>query len=261
MSRSTWTRTALQSEFRPYEDSVCRLVDGRRVVSSMKLVGNPTDQAEFGNDIEPTKPRIPKKCRHPASMLFSPFRHEPCPGSSRIRRADPGAGVRLGTDHIETDIAKMAFYRTLILSGNPEIHSRRCLRGIQHSRHRYLRFFQSIPPRENPPLIMTVGRTGQIIRLAKIPRMPPARPERRSPSWRRSAMPTRARTPPLPPVARSRSQVLNPPIPARQGPARGSAGHMRASAAYTQIGRRVFASDPRIRDMNWSGPMTGPAIA
>lgn len=120
MSLATWTPAALSSELRRYKQNVWRLVEAQHKVSTFKLADSLEDQALLEQLIETTKPPVPPECRDLHFLLSTPFRYDaPYPIGSRFRQAGKTPGVFYASEHCETAIAEIAFYRLLFFAESP----------------------------------------------------------------------------------------------------------------------------------------------
>ncbi len=119
MSLPTLTPAGLQSELRPYERRVWRVVEGQHVVSTRKIVDTNAEQIVLEELIEETKPLVPVECRGLDYLLSTPFRYRPGYKGSRFRRAGPTLGVFYAAEEPHTAVAEMAFYRLLFFAESP----------------------------------------------------------------------------------------------------------------------------------------------
>ena len=120
MSWHTWTPAALSSETRPLKQRGWRLVEAQHRVSTLKLVDTIEEQEILEELLEASKPRIPSECRHLDYLLATPFRYGSVyPKGSRFRRAGRTLGVFYASEHPETAVAEMAFYRLLFFAESP----------------------------------------------------------------------------------------------------------------------------------------------
>lgn len=109
------------SEYEPYAGNAWRLVEAQHRVSTMKLVDDLGEQALLESVIDDAKPPLPAECRHLDYLLFTPFRYgAPYPNGSRFRRAGYTPGVWYGSEHVETAVAELAFYRLLFFAESPD---------------------------------------------------------------------------------------------------------------------------------------------
>ncbi|MBL8418052.1 MAG: RES family NAD+ phosphorylase [Dechloromonas sp.] len=111
MSVTTWTPTALASEFVGWEGSGWRAVEAQHKVATMGLVhGNVEAQSLLEDILEEAKPKLPPEVEGLHWLLATPFRYWPLPGGSRFRRpADPG--VFYGAEERETACAEAGYWR------------------------------------------------------------------------------------------------------------------------------------------------------
>ena len=114
-----WTPDALASEGRPWADTIWRVVESQSHVSTMKLVDDLDDQNLLEQLIDDTKPALPPACARLHYLLGTPFRYAPYPTGSRFRRAGQPEGCFYGSQHVETAIAELAFYRLLFFAEAP----------------------------------------------------------------------------------------------------------------------------------------------
>ena len=119
MSSTTWTPAALSSETRALAGTCWRLVEAQHRVSTLKLVDTPEDQAVLERLIDETKPPVPPECRHLDYLLFTPFRYGIYRHGSRFRRPGNTDGVFYASDHPETAMAEIGFYRLLFHAESP----------------------------------------------------------------------------------------------------------------------------------------------
>jgi RES domain len=104
----------------PYAAEVWRLVEAQHRVSTLKLVDNLDEQALLESMIETTKPALPPECADLDYFLAAPFRYGAVyPHGSRFRRAGRTLGVYYASEHVETAVAEMAFYRLLFYAESP----------------------------------------------------------------------------------------------------------------------------------------------
>ena len=105
----------------PYVAEVWRLVEAQHRVSTLKLVDNLDEQALLEAMIEKTKPALPPECAGLDYLLAAPFRYGSIyPQGSRFRRAGRTEGVFYASEHVETAVAEMAFYRLLFYAESPD---------------------------------------------------------------------------------------------------------------------------------------------
>jgi hypothetical protein len=108
-------------EATPYAAEVWRLVEAQHRVSTLKLVDNLEEQALLERMIERTKPSLPPECEGLDYLLAAPFRYGSIyPHGSRFRRAGRTLGVYYASEHVETAVAEMAFYRLLFYAESPQ---------------------------------------------------------------------------------------------------------------------------------------------
>jgi RES domain len=112
---------ALSFEPQIYAAEVWRLVEAQHRVSTLKLVDSLADQALLESMIEATKPVLPPECAGLDYLLAAPFRYGAIyPHGSRFRRAGRTEGVFYASEHVETAVAEMAFYRLLFFAESPQ---------------------------------------------------------------------------------------------------------------------------------------------
>ncbi len=122
MSSPIWTPAALSSEVRPYKQFIWRLVEAQHHISTLKLVDTLAEQAILESLIDDSKPPIPEDCRRLDYLLATPFRYGALyPKGSRFRRAGRTAGVYYGSEHIDSAVSEMAFYRMLFYAESPTL--------------------------------------------------------------------------------------------------------------------------------------------
>jgi len=99
-----------------------RVVEGQHIISTAKLVGSGAEHDILEAEIEAAKPRVPADCAHLSYLLFSPFRYRaPSQHGSRFRKAGLSPGVFYGAVVPATAIAEMAFLRLVMFYGeSPE---------------------------------------------------------------------------------------------------------------------------------------------
>jgi hypothetical protein len=119
MSSPTWTPAELSSSARPAAGRAWRVVEAQHRVSTLKLVDTPEDQAVLERLIDETKPPVPPECRHLDYLLFTPFRYGNYRHGSRFRRPGNSDGVFYASDHPETAMAEIGFYRLLFHAESP----------------------------------------------------------------------------------------------------------------------------------------------
>jgi hypothetical protein len=115
----TWTIAELQSELRPYECHVWRVVEGQHLVSTRKIVDTNAEQNVLEDLIEATKPAVPDECRGLDYLLSTPFRYRPAYRGSRFRHPGLSPGVFYAAEDPSTAVAEMAFYRLLFYAESP----------------------------------------------------------------------------------------------------------------------------------------------
>ncbi len=121
MSLPIWTPAALSSEAAPWKGRGWRLVEAQHRISTLKLVDTIAEQALLEDILEDTKPPVPEPCRGLDYLLSTPFRYDaPYPHGSRFRRAGMTPGVFYASEHVETALAEMVFYRFLFYAESPE---------------------------------------------------------------------------------------------------------------------------------------------
>jgi RES domain len=104
-----------------YAAEIWRLVEAQHRVSTLKLVDNLQEQALLEAMIETTKPSLPPECAGLDYLLAAPFRYGSIyPQGSRFRRAGRTEGVFYASEHVETAVAEMAFYRLLFYAESPQ---------------------------------------------------------------------------------------------------------------------------------------------
>jgi RES domain len=114
-----WTPIALASEAKAWNGPVWRVVESTSKISTLKLVDTLDEQSILEDMLERSKPPIPPTCANLHYLLSTPFRYAPHPHGSRFLRADQRGGVFYGSEHVETAIAEIAFYRLLFFSHAP----------------------------------------------------------------------------------------------------------------------------------------------
>ncbi|NLR95376.1 RES family NAD+ phosphorylase [Rhizobium sp. P38BS-XIX] len=121
MSLDTWTPAALSSEAKAISGRYWRLVESQHQVSTLKLVDTLEEQALLENLLEESKPVLPPECAGLDYLLATPFRYGAIyPHGSRFRRAGRTLGVFYASEHVETALAEMSFYRLLFFRDSPE---------------------------------------------------------------------------------------------------------------------------------------------
>lgn len=120
MSSTTWTPAELLSSARPAAGRAWRVVEAQNRFSTLKLVDTPEEQAVLERMIDDTKPMVPPECRHLDYLLFTPFRYGTYRHGSRFRRAGSTEGVFYASEHPETAIAEIGFYRLLFYAESPD---------------------------------------------------------------------------------------------------------------------------------------------
>jgi RES domain len=114
------TPAAPSFEISTYAAAVWRLVEAQHRVSTLKLVDNLDEQALLERMIEKTKPWLPPEFAGLDYLLAAPFRYDSIyPQGSRFRRAGRTEGVFYASEHVETAVAEMAFYRLLFYAESP----------------------------------------------------------------------------------------------------------------------------------------------
>lgn len=104
----------------PYRHEVWRAVEAQHLVSTLKLVDTAEEQSILEDILEETKPRFPAGCAGYSYLIKTPFRYGALyPNGSRFRRAGYTAGVLYASEHVETAIAELAFYRILFFMESP----------------------------------------------------------------------------------------------------------------------------------------------
>jgi hypothetical protein len=111
MSSNTWTLAELSSNVRALSGTAWRVVEAQSKSSTTKLTDTIEEQHELERLIEETKPNIPEPCRGLHWLLYTPFRYTPYPADSRFRRAGSIDGTFYCSEHAETAIAEMVFWR------------------------------------------------------------------------------------------------------------------------------------------------------
>jgi hypothetical protein len=113
MSSDIWTPHALKSEFRSYQGKVWRVVEAQNRNATIHLNRNLDDQARLEELIDGNKPNVPDSAQGKPYLLFTPFRYAPYPHASRFRNAGDKRGVYYASEHVETAMQEMLFYRAL----------------------------------------------------------------------------------------------------------------------------------------------------
>jgi RES domain len=108
------------SDLQRYEETVWRIVEAQHRTSTLKLVDTAEEQRILEELIETAKPNVPDGAKSSHFLLSTPFRYAPYPHGSRFRRAGWTPGVFYASEHIETAIAEMAFYRYLFFAASPD---------------------------------------------------------------------------------------------------------------------------------------------
>ncbi len=104
------TPMSLRSEFRPYAQTIWRVVEAQHRISTNRLADTLADQARLEALAEAAKPDIPASARHLHYLLASPFRYGH-KVASRFRRAGARPGIFYASEHEGTAIAETAYWR------------------------------------------------------------------------------------------------------------------------------------------------------
>ena len=121
MSSSTWTPDGLSSNVRSFSGRCWRIVEAQHQVSTMKLTDSLPEQETLEAIIEETKPAIPKECEGLDFLLMTPFRYSASnPRGSRFRRPNAPKGVFYASEHPNSAMAEIAFYRLLFFAESPQ---------------------------------------------------------------------------------------------------------------------------------------------
>ena len=114
-----WTADVLQSNFRPYAQTVWRVVEAQHIASTMKLVDTLSEQKILEDELEAVKPQIPPHAESLHYLLARPFAFQDYPRASRFRPSGISEGVYYAAEHVETAIAEMSFSRLLFFTESP----------------------------------------------------------------------------------------------------------------------------------------------
>ncbi len=86
----------------------------------MKITDTVHEQERLEQLIEASKSKVPEECRHLHFLLATPFRYgAPYPHGSRFRRAGLTPGVFYASEVGRTAIIEIAFYRLLFFADSP----------------------------------------------------------------------------------------------------------------------------------------------
>lgn len=119
MSSPTWTPAALQTELRPYERRVWRVVELQYAVSTRKIVDSNVEHEWLEMLVRMTEPDLPRECWPLHDLLSWPFHSRPSSMGSRFRRAGVIPGVFYAAEESRTAVAEKAFYRLLFFAELP----------------------------------------------------------------------------------------------------------------------------------------------
>ena len=106
--------------YKPYANTVWRLVEAQHIVSTTKLVDSGEEQELLEHILETTKPPVPPECQHLHYLLSTPFRYGRYPWDSRFRRKGETAGVFYGAEDPITAVAETVWQRKIFFEGSPD---------------------------------------------------------------------------------------------------------------------------------------------
>ena len=112
------TRSALESELRPYRGRVYRIVEAQHRISTNRLADSNADQALLEELADEVKPALPESARQLPWLLASPFRYG-LGRPSRFRAAHVLPGILYASEAIETAVAEAAHWRMVAFSRSP----------------------------------------------------------------------------------------------------------------------------------------------
>lgn len=111
MPVTIWTRTALQSETKPWSGSGWRAVEAQHKNATMSLAhGNLADQITLENILDEVKPIVPKETEGLHWLLSTPFRYPTKTSGSRFRAVND-SGVFYGGEDCKTACVEAGYWR------------------------------------------------------------------------------------------------------------------------------------------------------
>ncbi len=107
-----------RDHFRPYRETVWRMVEAQHRISTNRLAANAEDQALLEELVEEVKPKLPPAARGLHYLLATPFRYGHRK-ASRFRRAGERPGIFYASEQVATAVAETAYWRLLFFSRSP----------------------------------------------------------------------------------------------------------------------------------------------